>query len=580
MRLTAAGVFAGLAQGWVLGRALHLWRAWRIARPIAAADLFDPGWYARHGDVSGARLRLALHYVLRGAAEGRSPSAAFDGAAYLRRYPAVALAGTNPLADYLRHHRTADLEIAPAAAAALPRLPPTRANLVRWQQALDAAVAPAIARLRAAEPVLPLLALPGDGQDAAHVLLCPAGVGLAATAVLELRAALRRDPAADLIFADETGRHAGALPWFKPGWDPDLFAAGDLTGPATVFSRALLARLGWDGTLPDAPGLRALALRAAALPCHIVHVPRPLFVREGRPALMPVKRDLPVPAPLVSVIIPTRDRAGLLEEAAAGVLRDTAYSPLELLILDNGSTGRATRALFAELAQDKRVRILPAPGPFNWSALNNRAAREARGTVLVFLNNDVEMPEPGWLAALVAQAMRPEVGPVGARLLYPGGRLQHAGIGLDEAGLACHPYRRARAEAPGLAGELLVARASFAVTGACLAVRRDAFWALGGFEETHLAVTHNDIDFCLRARDAGLRVIVEPRATLLHREAATRGPDRAPAAVARAAQELAYLRKRWGDLAGTDPLQNPHLCWLRDRPALRPPLEVAALLKW
>jgi GT2 family glycosyltransferase len=553
-----------LARMDVLRRALP--EAWLIAR----SDLFVTAWYARDGKVSGGRLALALHYVLRGAAEGRTPSPHFDGDFYLRRYPELALAAQNPLAHYLRHGRHAGYETASAPLSALTRLPLTAGSLPAWTADMDRTLATSG---RAPLPRLSVAGVGASGQedDADYVLLAPPGVRLHTHALRDLRIFLAATPDLGLVYGDEASMAPGSVPWFKPDWDHDLFRAGDLTGPATVFSRALLGRLGWDGAIPDAAGLRALAERAVASGCHIGHMPRILSYREQPATFSRVASALPAPAPLVSVIIPTRDRARLLAVAASGILQGTSYDPLELIIVDNGSVENRTRLLLASLAGDSRVRILQAAGPFNWSALNNEAARSARGDVLLFLNNDVEIRAAGWLTALVAQAVRPDIGAAGARLLYPDGTIQHAGITIDDFGIFRHVMRGAAAGDEALSGPWSVTRCVAAVTGACLATRRDVFGQMGGFDEASLAVTHNDIDYCLAVRAAGYRVVETPEAVLVHHEAASRGGDRSARHVSRMCAERDHLRRRWGGLAETDPYMNANLCLLRDRPALERP---------
>ena len=164
---------------------------------------------------------------------------------------------------------------------------------------------------------------------------------------------------------------------------------------------------------------------------------------------MPTLTDLPT----VTVIILTKDRPNLLAASSGGVLRGTDYPALDLLVVDNGSTDPAALALLDTLAATPRVRLLRRPGPFNFSALNNAAAQEASGEVLVLLNNDTEMPDPGWLRELVRYAVRPDVGLVGARLLHRNGTLQHGGMALGPAGRAVHMLSGAPRDAPGYEGQ-------------------------------------------------------------------------------------------------------------------------------
>ena len=566
---------AACADGSLFERLHYLWRAWRAVRVIAPSGTFDADWYKRDGTLGGSPRRLIWHYVLRGAQEGRSPSPSFDSARYLRAYPQVGLAGLNPLAHYVAEGRALGLQTYAAPRAALPRQVFSQAAYSAWIAERSRLDSPIAARLLARASGLPPLAVNGAGGDEQdHVLLLPRGVGLADSALLFLRAAIAAAPEADLLYADEDLQAADGTrqtPWFKPDFDPELQSAADLLGPATVFRRPLLARLGWDGRAPDAGGLHGLTARAVALGCHIHHVPRILFHRSRSPSLSPVAAAWPGPKPRVSVIMPTRDHASLLRKAAYGVLQNTDYAPLELLIVDNGSRRRATFRLFAELAADPRVRILAAPGPFNWSALNNRAAAAARGDILVLLNNDVEIVSPAWLGEMAARAAQPAIGAVGAKLLYPNGTIQHAGMTIDAAGCFSHMLRGAPADSPGVFGENRVCHTVAAVTGACLAIRRKLFLEVGGLEPDSLAVTCNDIDLCLRVRHAGYRVVYVPQAVLMHREAASRGHDASAARMARVVAERDYLRRRWGALATHDPYLNANLCLLNGQPALEAP---------
>ncbi|WP_431267293.1 glycosyltransferase [Dankookia sp. P2] len=205
-------------------------------------------------------------------------------------------------------------------------------------------------------------------------------------------------------------------------------------GPARVAHLPALLWHAGPGQATDPAAHRraaAAALQAAGEAARVE--PAPLAPQWNR-----VVRALPDPAPLVSVIVPTRDRAALLEAVAEGVLRRTDYPAIELLVVDNGSEEAATLVLFDRLRADPRVRILAAPGPFNYSALNNRAAAEARGEILLLLNNDIEVIEPGWLREMVSHAVRPEIGAVGAKLLYADGRLQHGGVVTGVGGVADH----------------------------------------------------------------------------------------------------------------------------------------------
>jgi GT2 family glycosyltransferase len=284
------------------------------------------------------------------------------------------------------------------------------------------------------------------------------------------------------------------------------------------------------------------------------------------PKAIRVVWPLPQQSPLVSVIILTRDRADLLARCVEGVLHRTDYSNLEVLIVDNGSIEPATLTLFERLSREESsVRILRCPGPFSYAALNNSAARQAKGEVLLLLNNDVDIIESGWLHELVSHALRPDVGVAGAKLLYANELVQHGGVVLGPED-AIHLHRFADRNDRGYCGQLALPRTLAAVTGACAAIRRAVFFEVGGFDELNLAVTYNDVDFCLRLGDHGYRVVWTPFAELFHLESASRGLiEHDPAKQQRALRELQYLRKSWGAfLQSADPFHNPNLLFASD----------------
>jgi GT2 family glycosyltransferase len=395
-------------------------------------------------------------------------------------------------------------------------------------------------------------------------------------------------------------------PWFKPGWDPDLLLAQDYFNELAVYRRTLVEAVG--GLRPgfDGAEFHDLALRTTAVttPDRVLHLPSILYHKreenkaiqlEGAlvdlrgvdasrravrdclacrgdtkalvdgaariPGTLRIVWPIPTPEPLVSVIVSTRDQADLIAQCVEGLLQRTNYSDLELLIVDNESIESTTFTLFDRLtSEDARVRILHYPGPFNYSALNNAAAREAKGEVLLLLNNDVSVIESGWLREMVSQALRPDVGIVGAKLLYPNGHVQHGGIVLGPNGAVVRVLRQANWKDAGYFGQLALSRTLSAVTGACVAIRRAIFFEVGGFDEVNLPVTFNDIDFCLRVADYGYRVVWTPYAELFHLECASRGLDDDPIKRARYVREREHFSKTWGPLVDSaDPFHNPNL---------------------
>ena len=267
-----------------------------------------------------------------------------------------------------------------------------------------------------------------------------------------------------------------------------------------------------------------------------------------------VRPPLPDPLPLVSVIVPTRDRVDLLRTCLASLRTHTDWPNLEILVADNDSRAPETLAYFRTL-EGEGVRVVACPGPFDFAGMNNAAAALARGSVLAFVNNDVEAFKPDWLDRMVRAASRPEVGAVGAKLLDGEGRIQHGGIVLGTGGLATHAHRHFPGDAPGYGMRLRATHAVSAVTAACLVVEARKFRAVGGFDGERFAVDFNDVDLCLRLNAAGHRTLMVPGAVLHHREGASR--TRSPEAQARHAREVAALHRQWGPLLAQDPHYHP-----------------------
>ncbi|TXN20443.1 glycosyltransferase family 2 protein, partial [Methylobacterium sp. WL9] len=263
--------------------------------------------------------------------------------------------------------------------------------------------------------------------------------------------------------------------------------------------------------------------------------------------------------PLVSVVIPTRDRAELVATVLDGLFAATDYPRLDVIVVDNDSREPQTAALFARHIQDPRFRVLPVPGAFNFSDLCNRGAEAARGDMLLFLNNDIEVIERGWLTELVSIALDESIGAVGAKLLYPDGTLQHGGIVLGIGGVAGHSHLGLPAEDPGYFERMVLSQEVSAVTGACLAMRRSVFSEVGGFDAKHLKVAFNDVDLCLRVREAGYRIVWTPHARLIHHESKSRGSEDSPEKRARFESECRVMRERWEPLLRADPYYNPNL---------------------
>jgi CDP-glycerol glycerophosphotransferase (TagB/SpsB family)/GT2 family glycosyltransferase/glycosyltransferase involved in cell wall biosynthesis len=268
--------------------------------------------------------------------------------------------------------------------------------------------------------------------------------------------------------------------------------------------------------------------------------------------------------PLVSIIIPTKDQLPTLQRCVESLLEKTQYPNYEVLIVDNNSETAEAKEWFNAVASwgDSRIRVLRYPFAFNYSAINNMAAREASGDYLVLLNNDTAILHEDWLDALLNHAMRPEVGVVGAKLLYPDGRIQHAGVVLGLRGPADHPLIGEDMNAAGYMQRLQVDQNYSAVTAACLMIRKSLYEAVGGLDEEHFKVSYNDVDLCLKTRQAGYLTVWTPRAVLMHEGSVsqTRIDVAAQAAkLARFVGEQDALYSKWLPLLARDPAYNPNL---------------------
>ena len=410
-------------------------------------------------------------------------------------------------------------------------------------------------------------------------LLFP-GDAWAPDAVALLGAAVTPDGAA---YADEDivgdgGDHVA--PRLKPDHSPDLHLSTAFVGRPLVFGVGLARHLS-DLVADDMASLEhecaLIVCRAARRVRHLPEVlchrsvppeapsgdaylsrfvgsePAPATVVPGRwPGTFHVGRDIS-PGTTVSVIVPFRDQPRFLRTCVDSV-RATAGGlvRLELVLIDNGTTDPETQTLVERLAGQTGVQVVRDDRPFNWAQLNNAGARAAAGDVLLFLNNDIEARRAGWLEALCAHALRPGVGAAGARLLYPDGRLQHCGVVVGLGGAAGHPLAGLPGDESGYLHMAAATRECSAVTGACLATRRDLFDELGGFDET-LGVDLNDVDFCLRAATKGFRTVYEPDAELIHYESPSRG-------TAGGVGDIVHFIERWKDyIERRDPYLNVHL---------------------
>ncbi|RYE61650.1 MAG: glycosyltransferase, partial [Oxalobacteraceae bacterium] len=274
--------------------------------------------------------------------------------------------------------------------------------------------------------------------------------------------------------------------------------------------------------------------------------------------------DLPDSPPLVSLVIPTRNAASLVRQCIESIVSLTTYRNYEIVIVDNGSDELEAIEYFRELAAKPGFKVIRDDGEFNYSALNNKAVAQCSGAIVGLVNNDIEVISPEWLSEMVSIALQPGVGAVGAKLWYPDGTLQHGGVILGVGGVASHAHKHLARGHKGYFGRADLIQSFSAVTAACLVISRANYEIVHGLDEINLKIAFNDVDFCLRLRELGLRNVWTPYAELFHHESATRGEDVDPEKKQRFASEVAYMKKRWGDLIERDPAYHPNLTLTSD----------------
>jgi GT2 family glycosyltransferase len=397
----------------------------------------------------------------------------------------------------------------------------------------------------------------------------------------------------DLIYTDEDKLNAEGQrydPYFKSDWNPDLFYSQHYLRHLTLYRCSQVQQVG--GFTADYPGyedydliLRLLAqfgeekighvpqvlyhqrvnlslpISSAinALQAHFQRLNQPVQVVQAQGGHTRVIYPLPEKPPLVSLIIPTRDKVELLRGTMIGILQQTDYPHLEVIIMDNGSVEAATLDYLTEIQTDTRVKVIRHAAPFNYSQLNNIGVSQATGEIIGLLNNDLEMIHSQWLIEMVSHALRPEIGAVGAKLYYANDTIQHAGVIVGLGGMAGHGLKFLARQAPGYQWKPFLIQNYSAVTAACLVMRKAIFTAVGGLNEKHLKVAFNDVDLCLKIRAHGYRILWTPYAELYHLESVSRGNDNTLKKYLRLRHELNYMKRRWGKTLLNDPYYNPNL---------------------
>jgi GT2 family glycosyltransferase len=410
--------------------------------------------------------------------------------------------------------------------------------------------------------------------------------------------AINRNPNAGLLYSDEdkidpTGRRFD--PFFKPDWSPDLLLSENYICHLAVIRRELMERAGGFRTECDGSQDHDLFLRVSRLTDSIVHMPQVLYhwrtvpnstaasplnkphcgeaarraiedhlrsesmAARVEPGCYPGRWRVRYPVPegsKVDILIPSGGKLDVLRRNLKRLAEVTEYRDYQVFVIDNSRGSDIERFVRSWKPGGRQTVYLDRRGqPFNWAALNNSAVRQCDSGFLLFLNDDTEAIAPQWLTAMVELAARPEVGAVGAKLLYPEGRIQHAGVIMGVFENCGHAFK-------GLPGDERhyfdlpdVIRNVSAVTGACLMTRRAVFEQVGGFDEERFGVAFNDIDFCLKVGAAGYRVLYTPHALLFHHEAFSKtAKDLVPHP-----EEVAAMRTKWKRLIDADPYYTPNL---------------------
>ena len=416
---------------------------------------------------------------------------------------------------------------------------------------------------------------------------------------------INKNPRAGLIYSDEDKvdlRGKRYDHFFKPDWNPDLFLSQNYICHLVCCKKEYFTKVGgleegiegsqdWDFLLKVTEVLEAE---------QIIHIPEILYhwrasenstalsletkkyvldrsmevlnnclkrrgvaakaeISDKKNGYVRIKYILPEILPLVSILIPTCNRLDLITRCIETILERTSYQKLEILVLDHNSDDPSVIDYFSKINKIPFVQIIEVKGEFNFSKINNYGVSKANGDILLFLNNDIEVLENDWLTELVSQVSRKEIGCVGAKLIYPNNTVQHGGVIVGLGGVAGHSHKHYLECHPGYKHRLQLVQNYLAVTAACLAVRKEVFELVGGFNETDLKVAFNDVDLCLRVFEMGYRNLWTPYALLKHHESASRGKDTAPDKIERFKKEINYMQNRWKKYINYDPYYNKNL---------------------
>jgi glycosyltransferase involved in cell wall biosynthesis len=425
---------------------------------------------------------------------------------------------------------------------------------------------------------------------------------LAVHALYEVAKVLNEKPQLDLIYSDEdrvTNEGKRSRPFLKPDWSPDMLLSCMYTGRLGVYRKAILDDIGGFRIGYGDAAEYDLVLRFIEKTSKIYHIPAVLYhnrvkkvssrlinggskedllalkdylVRNGIEGEVlsskwkgsyRVKRRI-LGNPVVSIIIPTKDKLNFLRPCIKSILDKTDYDNYEIIIVNNQSREPKTLHYLEEVKEHPKVRVLGYDRPFNFSAINNYAASQANGEYILFLNNDTKVISEEWLSAMLEHAQRKEVGLVGCLLLYPNSKIQHAGVIIGSGSLGRHSHRYLPASRPGYYLRPHLVQNLSAATAACVLLRKEVFQEVHGFDE-NLPIACSDVDICLKIKEKGYLIVYTPYAKLCHPELTTRGRDDTPEKQARVRNEEAYMRSKWGQVIDkVDPYYNPGLTLTRE----------------
>lgn len=381
-------------------------------------------------------------------------------------------------------------------------------------------------------------------------------------------------------------------PFFKPDWSPDLLLSHNYTCHFSVYKRKIINELGGLREGFDGSQDYDLVLRFTEKTDKVHHIPKILYhwrkiagstaaTVDAKPYVFDAAKKALADAaarraidadvtdgqwtgsyrlrrriegePRVSIIIPFKDKVEVLKPCVESIIKKSTWNNYEILLVDNRSEETETVEYLKALKEKERVRLLTYDHPFNFAAINNFAAEQATGAYLILLNNDTEVITPDWIESMLEHAQRPEVGAVGAKLLFPNEQVQHAGVLVGIGGIANHAFLKSNGQEHGYFGQKNVIKNYSSVTGACMMVRKNLYHQMGGLDAKNLGVSFNDVDFCLRLRENGKLIVYTPYAQLYHYESLTRGYDVA-------INEIQYMQQKYGSLFEKgDPYYNRNL---------------------